>query len=372
MSEVAVRAVRGRREMREFIRLPWRVYEGDPFWVPPLLAERRRFFDRRRNPFFRQAEAEYFAPERSGRIGGTMAAFIDREDLRLHDAAAGLFGFFETIRDYDVAARLFDAARQWLGERGMRLMRGPFNFSTNHEVGLLVDGFENPPVVLTTYNPPYYREFAERYGFTKAKDLYAYWIDRGPPPPGMVQAAERVRERANVRVRPVNLRAYRREALTIREIYNRAWSQNWGFVPVGEEEVVEVARALKLIADPDLTLIAELDGRPVGFVICLPDVNRAIKPLDGRLLPLGWLKFLRERRRIDFIRIFALGVLPEHHPVGIGALLYLHVWEAGLRKGYRAGEMSWILEDNLPMNTAAQLMGGRIYKTWRIYELPIG
>src|ERR1700687_5131379 len=253
----------------------------------------------------------------------------------------------------------------------MRVMRGPFIFSTNQEVGLLIDGFDHDPVVLTTYNPPYYQGLVERYGLTKARDLYGYWLEAGPLPAGMVQAAERVQQRADVRIRTINLRNIQAEALLVRDIYNRAWSHNWGFVPVSEEEILEIARGLKLIVDPDLTLFAELDGKTVGFVICMPDVNRAIKPLNGRLLPFGWLKFLRAKRRLNFVRIFTLGVVPEHHPVGIGALLYQRVWEAGVRKGYVAGEMSWILEDNGPMNAAMQMMGGRIYKTWRIYDLPL-
>jgi GNAT superfamily N-acetyltransferase len=370
-SDLTVAPVQTRHEMREFIKFPWRVYAGDPHWVPPLLLERKRFFDPRHNPFFQHAEAAYFVARRNGAICGTIAACVDHNYIRFQNEQAGLFGFFEVQRDYDAAARLLDAARDWLRQQGMHVLRGPFNFSTNQEVGLLIDGFDHDPVVLTTYNPPYYQEFVERYGLVKAKDLYAYWLDAGPPPAGMLQAAERVRQHAGVTIRPMNLRDFKTEALRVRDIYNRAWSGNWGFVPVTEEEIQEMARGLKLIVDPDLTLFAELDGQPVGFVICIPDVNRALKPLNGRLFPFGWLKFLLGKRRLNFVRIFTLGVLPEHHPVGVGALLYQRVWETGVRKGYVAGEMSWILEDNGPMNAAMQMMGGRIYKTWRIYDLPL-
>jgi GNAT superfamily N-acetyltransferase len=368
---LVVTPVRTRAEMLRFMKFPWRVYAGDPHWVAPLLFERKRFFNPRRNPFFAHAEAAYFTAARDGALCGTIAACVDYNYVRFQNDQAGLFGFFEVLPDYEAAAQLLDAAREWLRRRGMRVMRGPFNFSTNQEVGLLTDGFGHDPVVLTTYNPPYYQELVERYGLVKARDMYAYWLDAGPPPRGMVQAAERVRQRAAVVIRRVNLRDFQTEALRIREIYNRAWSQNWGFVPLTEEEVLELARGLKLIVDPDLTLFAELDGEPVGFVICIPDINRAIKPLNGRLFPFGWLRFLRAKRRLNFVRIFTLGVIPERHPIGIGALLYQHVWEAGLRKGYVAGEMSWILEDNAPMNAAMQMMGGRIYKTWRIYDLPL-
>lgn len=369
--DLIVRPVRTAADMLRFIKFPWHVYADDSHWVPPLLVERKRFFDERRNPFFRHADATYFIAERNGALCGTIAGCIDHDYVRFQNDQIGVFGFFEVRNDYEAAAALLDAARAWLRERNMRVMRGPFSFSTNQEVGLLIDGFDHDPVVLTTYNPPYYQGLVERYGLTKARDLYGYWLDAGPLPAGMVQAAERVQQRADVRIRTINLRNIQAEALLVRDIYNRAWSHNWGFVPVSEEEILEIARGLKLIVDPDLTLFAELDGKTVGFVICMPDVNRAIKPLNGRLLPFGWLKFLRAKRRLNFVRIFTLGVVPEHHPVGIGALLYQRVWEAGVRKGYVAGEMSWILEDNGPMNAAMQMMGGRIYKTWRIYDLPL-
>lgn len=369
--QLTVMAVRSARDMREFIRFPWRVYAGDSHWVPPLLFERKRFFDPRHNPFFKHTQVAYFIARRDSEPCGTIAAAIDHNYVQFQKEEAGLFGFFEVLRDEEAAARLFDTARDWVRQRGMRILRGPFSFSTNQEIGLLIDNFDDDPVVLTTYNPPYYQELVEGYGFIKAKDLYAYWLDAGPLPEGIRQAAERVRQRATVRIRRMDLRDFQTEAMRVREIYNQAWSHNWGFVPLTEEEIQEIARGLKLIVDPDLCLFAELDGKLVGFTVCIPDINRAIKRLNGRLLPFGWLKFLLARRKLNFVRIFTLGVLPENHPVGVGALLYQHVWETGLRKGYVAGEMSLILEDNGPMNAAMQMMGGRIYKTWRIYDLPL-
>jgi GNAT superfamily N-acetyltransferase len=369
--QLTVMAVRSARDMREFIRFPWRVYAGDSHWVPPLLFERKRFFDPRHNPFFKHTQVAYFIARRDSEPCGTIAAAIDHNYVQFQKEEAGLFGFFEVLRDEEAAARLFDTARDWVRQRGMRILRGPFSFSTNQEIGLLIDNFDDDPVVLTTYNPPYYQELVEGYGFVKAKDLYAYWLDAGPLPEGIRQAAERVRQRATVRIRRMDLRDFQTEAMRVREIYNQAWSHNWGFVPLTEEEIQEIARGLKLIVDPDLCLFAELDGKLVGFTVCIPDINRAIKRLNGRLLPFGWLKFLLAKRKLNFVRIFTLGVLPENHPVGVGALLYQHVWETGLRKGYVAGEMSLILEDNGPMNAAMQMMGGRIYKTWRIYDLPL-
>ena len=370
-STPTVRPATTAEDMRVFVRFPWRVYADDSHWVPPLLLERKRFFDTRHNPFFKHADAAYFLAERDGEVRGTIAACVDHDLNRFHEKPLGLFGFFEVLDDYDVTAALLDAACNWARERGMQVLRGPCNFSTNQEVGLLIDGFDHDPVILTTYNPPYYQQLIERYGLVKAKDLYAYWLDAGPLPAHMLEAANRVQQRAHVHVRPLNLRDVRREALVIREIYNRAWSGNWGFVPLSEDEVVEIARSLRIIADRDLSLIAEIDGEPVGFVICLPDLNRALKDLDGQLFPLGWLKLWHAKRRINFVRIFTLGVLPERHPVGIGALLYSEVWQRGVRKGYVAGEASWILEDNAPMNAAMQMMGGRVYKTWRMYESPL-
>ncbi|MBI4517590.1 MAG: N-acetyltransferase [Deltaproteobacteria bacterium] len=357
-------------DLRQFIRFPFRLYAGDPHWVAPLLLERRQFFNQRRNPFFHHAEAAYFVARRGTEVAGTIAAAVDGNYVAFHQAAIGYFGFFECIDDDDVAASLFAAARTWLRAHGMTIMRGPNNFTTNQEVGLLVDGFDCDPVVLTTYNPPYYQRLYEQVGLIKAKDLYAYWLDAGPAPPALVEAAERTRRRHQVRIAKMNLRDYGNEAKRVQRIYNQAWAGNWGFVPVSDEEILDLARNLRLLADPDLALFAYVDGEaePVGFVLCLPDINRALKPLRGRLFPLGWLRLLWARRHIDFLRIFTLGVLPDHHPLGIGALLYLETWQSGLRKGYRAGEMSWILEDNGPMNAALQLMGARIYKRWRIYD----
>ncbi len=356
--------------MRRFIRFPWQVYANDPRWVAPLLFERRQFFDPRRNPFFHHAEVAYFLARRGEAIVGTIAAAVDQNYVAFQKQPIGYFGFFEAIDDLAVARALFEAAATWLRGRGMRVMRGPHNFTTNHEVGLLIDGFEHDPVVLTTYNPPYYVSLYEQAGLSKAKDLYAYRLEARPVPAALSEAAERTRRQAHVRIAKMNLCDYRTEARRVQKIYNRAWSGNWGFVPVTDEEVDDIARALRLIADPDLSLFAYVEGEPepVGFVVCLPDINRALKPLRGRLLPLGWLRLLLARRHIHFVRIFALGVLPNHHPLGIGALLYQETWRAGLQKGYTAGEMSWILEDNGPMNAALQMMDARIYKTWRMYD----
>jgi len=368
---VRVDAVGNRADMRRFIRFPWRLYANDPHWVAPLLLERRQFFDERRNPFFRHAEAQYFLARRDEEIVGTIAAAVDQNYVDFQKQPIGYFGFLEMIDDAEVAGALLDAAASWLRARGMQIMRGPHNFTTNHEVGLLIDGFDHDPVVLTTYNPPYYQRLCEQAGLQKAKDLYAYWLDAGSTaPPGLVEAAERVRERAQVRITKMNLRDYRNEARRVQKIYNQAWSGNWGFVPVTDEEIEEMARGLRLLADPDLVLFAWVEGEPepVGFVVCLPDINRALKPLRGHLFPFGWLRLLLARRHIHFVRIFTLGVLPDHHPLGIGALLYLETWQAGVRKGYTAGEMSWILEDNGPMNAAMQMVNARVYKTWRIYD----
>ena len=250
----------------------------------------------------------------------------------------------------------------------MEVMRGPLNFSTNEECGLLVDGFDSPPVVLMTYNPRYYQTIIEDLGFSKAMDLYAYYLNATDPPEYLVEIAREVEKNPDLTIRNPDMSRIEEEVTYLKKIYNSAWKRNWGFVPLSDAEFDNMIKFLKTLVDPELLFIAEVKGEPVGLAINLPDFNIPMHHMNGRLFPLGLLKFLWYKRKIDFLRVWALGVLHEHHDQRIGALLYLKTWEVALRKGYKGGEASWILENNQPMNRALQWVGGKVYKTYRIYD----
>jgi GNAT superfamily N-acetyltransferase len=358
--------------LREFVQLPWRVNRGDPHWVPPLRKSVRTLLDRDRHPFHRHAEVEYFLARRGGEPVGRVAAIVNHLHNEFHEERTGFFGFFEVLEDAEAAAALLESAAAWLRGRGMDRMRGPTSFSTNEEVGVLVEGFDAPPTVLMTHNPPYYGSLLERAGLRKEKDLLAYWHQGGQPTERLLRGSERIAARAGVRIRTLDLKRFREEVELIQEIYNSAWARNWGFVPMTEAEIAFMARELRPVVDPDLCLFAEVEGKAVGFSLALPDVNQALRKLpSGRLLPFGWLRLLRELRRIRVFRVITLGLRPGYQHSGIGAGLYLRTWSEGLRKGYQGAEASWILQDNLEMVQAIEKMGWKEYKRYRIYERPL-
>lgn len=368
VSAVQVDAVRGRRDLRRFLQLPWAIYAGDPHWVPPLLVEQRKLLDRSRHPFHQHAEVEYFLARRGSRLVGRIAAIVNHRHIEFHDERVGFFGFFECEDDPAAAVALLNTAQAWLAERGMAGVRGPMNFSTNEECGLLIDGFDSPPMIMMTHNPPYYRHLLESAGYAKAKDLLAYLlIDRGVPE-RLAKGVERVQRRARATIRPIRLDALDEEIERVREIYNSAWERNWGFVPMTDAEFDEMAKQLKQIINPDICLIAEIDDEAVGFALALPDLNQAIRHTNGRLLPFGIVKLLWHARKIDAARVITLGVKPRFRRLGLDAMMMLRIWEKGTAGGYHRGEASWILEDNWDMRRIMERLGGRVYKTYRIYE----
>ncbi len=367
------------QDRKAFVGFQYDLYRHDPNWVPYLRSERLEFTDRQRSPFFEHGDVAFFRAVRGKRTIGTIAAIRNDQHNAFHEEKTGFWGLFDVVEEYPVAEALFGAARDWAKAQGMETLRGPMSYSTNEECGLLVDAFDMPPVVMMTYNPPYYPGFVERYGFRKARDLYAYRIETsmfGPDGQGAPEKVRRVAEiaekRYNVRVRKVDLRHLEQELRLAKQVYNDAWSRNWGFVPMTDREFDHLAEGLKPLLDPDILFIAEVGDRPVGISISLPDVGQAMRPIrDGRLFPLGWLKFLWYRRQIDCLRVIILGVVKEYQLRGIDAIFYVRTIEEGSRKGYRWGEMSWILEDNLPMRQAMESLGGTIYKTYRVYDLPL-
>lgn len=355
------------RGLRTFLRFPWRIYAGDPAWVPPLLADQQQQFSAK-NPFFRQAEVVAFLARRQGVPVGRIAAIWNRTHCETHGEPVGFFGFFECVEDGDVAGALLHVARDWLRGRGLRRVRGPVNFSTNDECGLLVEGYGRPPVLMMPYNPPYYAGLLEGAGLTRVKDLFAYLVEIPAGLPERVLHGAAAAEGRGARIRPVEMRRFGEELEVIRSIYNEAWSQNWGFVPLTAEEMAFTGRRLRQLVVPELALIADLGGGPAAFMLVLPDYNQALKDLDGRLFPLGWLRFLVARRRIDGGRLMVFGTRAAHRRKGLDALLYREALRGLNRLRYSWCEISWVLEDNLLIDAAVSRWGGRRYKTYRIYE----
>jgi hypothetical protein len=358
--------------MRAFIRLPWGIYKGSASWVPPLLAERKRHLDRKRNPFFEHAEAEYFLAWRRDEPVGRITAHVDHRLNEFQQNRWGLFGFFECERDPATAGALLDAAADWLRARQRDRMLGPLDFSTNHECGLLVQGHELMPQILENWHHPYYRELLEEHGLIKAMDLYKWEImtaDRGQLLPIIEELAERLEPEHGITLRRMRKRNLANEVRAFIEIYNEAWSGNWGFVPLTDHELDHMAKELKPVLDENFACVAETaDGEVAGVSLSLPDFNQVLVKLNGRLLPLGWWKALRTQGKITDIRVFALGVKQKYQHTGVAAALYRDIWDACIRTQKPRAETGWILEVNEPMNRAMEALVGRIVKRYRLYE----
>lgn len=370
---IRVAAVRSAAERRRFMRFPWSVYRGNSAWVPPLLSDFRKKLDTARNPFYRHAEIQPFLAYRGGEVAGTAAAIIDHEYNKFHDERTGFFGFFEAEDLTAVARALLDAAGRWLKARGMTCLRGPVNPSTAESLGILLDAYDLPPAILMAYNPSYYPRLLQAAGLVKAKDLVALYMDsrETPVPPRAARLAELVRRRHNVTIRSANLRQLDREMALVKQIYNDAWTRNWGFVPWSDAEIDYSVADLKMVIDPDLALLAFVDGEPAGFSLALPDFHQVLRRLNGRLLPTGVLKVLWYRRKIDLLRVALAGVRHKFRNLGLDAVFYYETYTRGVAKGYRRGEFSWVLEDNYAMRNTLEKLGARVYKRYRIYERPL-
>jgi len=370
VSSVAVVPVTTKRELRDFLKLPWSIYRSDPFWVPPLIRDMKALLDRTTNPFFAHSSADFFLARRNGRCVGRIAAILNNNHNRFHGEKTAFFGFLESIDDPSVASALLDAAAQWGRERGMTEIRGPMNYSTNETVGLLVEGFDSDPCLLMPHNPRYYAGLLEGAGFHKAMDLYAWFLrtEKGLNPK-IIRVGERVLREENIHVRTLNKNRFWDEVAIIHKIYNDAWSENWGFVPMTDAEFRHMARDLKAIVDPRVVLIAEKNGEPVAFSLAIPDLNQALKKINGRLFPLGLPILLYHARRIRQVRVLALGIAKKlQNWSGIGAALYYESFRRGVAAGYRSCEFSWTLESNDLINRSMQLFGAHLYKRYRIYK----
>ncbi len=374
-SSVVIERV-GRRgtPLSRFFDVAESIYASDPNWVAPVRADLAKVFQDE-NPFFRHGEIQLFIARRDSRDVGRIAAILDRNHNSFHGERIAFFGFFEAVDDPEVAARLLEAVAVWGRERKMTVLRGPANPTLNDEAGLLVEGFDSPPVVMMTYNPRYYPVLLEAQGLRKAKDLLAYWFPlEAKPLERLSRIADRFRARAaDIVVRNVSKGSLAGDLAKLREVYNEAWEKNWGFVPMTPEEMDFMARRLKPLLVEELLWLAEAkkpDGtlEPVAFMLMLPDYNVAIAPMGGRLLPFGWLKFLLGTRKIKTVRVPILGIKADYRLRGIQSIMMADSLRFLLSKGYTGAEVSWLLEDNELVIGAVRLWGGKLYKTYRIYE----
>jgi GNAT superfamily N-acetyltransferase len=368
LEEINVTAV-DQRGLKEFVELPYSLYRNDPYWVPPLRIAVKELLDRKKHPFYSNAEAEFFIARQNGRAVGRIAAIVDRAHNEFHSENAGFFGFFDCIDDAGIAEALLRRAREWVTKRGAQFLRGPVNPSTNYECGVLVEGFDSSPMVMMTYNKRYYPGLLEKVGLRKAKDLLAYQSSTTHIDNKRIEkVADRVLKRYKVKVRPINMKDFDAEVARVWEVYGSAWARNWGFVPMSREEFFQMGKEMKQILKPELVLLGEVGNRVVGFALALPDINQALKPAGGSLFPTGLLKILYHQRLIKSVRVLALGVVEEHRTSGLAAAFYATLVRNARKLGYGPCEMSWILEDNVLMNRSLEVMGATRYKTYRIYE----
>ncbi len=369
MSSVVVQPVADRRRRREFLRLPWKLYRDDPYWVPPLRFEQRELVGYRPHPFYERNQAQTFLAYRDGEAVGRIAAILNEEHIERHGERRGFFGFFECVDDGEVAAALFVA--EWMADRDIHQLRGPMNPGLNYVIGTLVDGFESSPTFMMAYNPPYYGRLIESCGFRKAQDVFAYWANLDMLPASTAKhgpVAEQIVERYNIRVRPMDTSRFQEEVEAFLSIYNQSMARHWSFVPLSQREVTHMARGLRRLLLPELAMAAEIDGKLVGAVLCLPDYNPRIRQIDGRLLPFGFLRLLWNKRAIKKVRLLAANVLPEYQLLGVGLVLLRALVPAGLACGIEEVEYSWVAESNLLSRGSLEKGGAKRIKTYRVYD----
>jgi GNAT superfamily N-acetyltransferase len=369
---VVVRPVSSRRDIREFIDLPYRLHSSSGVWIPPLKLERRLFLMRSQNAFFSHGDAQLFVAERDGRVVGRLSAQYDDEFNAFHSNRWGMFGFLELEDAPDILPPLLDAARAWLRAHGRDHMIGPMDFTMNDESGVQIEGFEREPMIRQPWHPPYYQARCEEAGLAKAMDLL-FWelviADREKILPIIFKLAEQVEPRHGITVRRMSRRSLRKDMDRFAEVYNEAWSDNWGFVPYGKRDLDVYAQEMQLVFDRNWFMVAETaDGDTAAIAITIPDVNQVLKKMNGRLLPLGWWHYLRKGKAIDRVRVGFLGVKPAYQHTGVAAKLYVEHFDTANRVAQKWGEMGWILETNHNMNKAMEAMGGRVVRRFRVYE----
>ncbi len=368
-----IKPVATSHDLNRFIELPYRLYQSDPTWIPPLRDEQRSQFDPKRNPLLEHCTWQLFLLEEHGQPIGRIAAFLDNLALDFWKQPIGLFGYFECIQNPAAGKILLETARDWLKERGMQVMRGPWTF-VSQEWGAVVEGFQPSPVVMAPYNPPFYNDYLTAFGLKKVKDLLCWYVSAAEGydiPQRILQLTDAVANRYGIRVRPIDMRQYEQEVRLIVELSNASIIDNWGYSPVTEAEVQATARDLKPVIQPKGVLFAEdARGRPVGFAIAIPDVNHLLKGLNGSLLPFGWIKLLTGIPRLQRYRMFALGVIPEYQGKAVDSLLYRALYES-LYTPETWMEINYVLEDNVPMINAIRKLGAIPLRRYRVYEMRI-
>lgn len=376
MMSLQIELVQSDKQLRQFLKVPWLVYQHDPYWVPWLYHDRLAAFTKSKHPFFEHAEADFFIARRDGNPVGIIAAILNHRHNWFHEENIAHFGVFEVMPDPEAAALLLETAVQWAKAQGADKILGPMNLSTNDECGLLVEGFDSRPVIMMTYNPPYYIDYLEAAGFSKAMDMWAWWADihqlvtEGPEK--LRRVVSKVKDRYKLSIRNLNMKDWDNEVERVKQIYNSAWERNWGFVPMTDAEFDYLAEALKLIIDPSICFIVEQAGTPVGVAVSLPDANQPLHKFHpgpsvlSSYLGAGFA--LLRKNKADFLRVLILGVIEQYRGRGIDALMYYETAKAADTKGYKWAEASWILETNEMMNRSLEMLGAKVYKTYRIYE----
>lgn len=364
------------KSLKSFIDFPHDLYVDDPNYVPELFMAQRDLLSPHKHPFFLHSEMQLFMAFQQGKAVGRIAAILNNRNNQFNNTKDGFFGFFDCIDSQAVADKLLDAARDWVRQKGMNTFIGPVNPSTNEACGLLVEGFDSPPVVMMTYNKPYYISLLEHYGLQKKVDLWAHALYKeqvGDKPIRLFDALVERLKAKGITIRNIDLgKNFKQELLHFGEVYNSAWDKNLGFVPMTKEEFAFMGKDLKMVADADYCLVAEHEGKIVGVSLCLPDINQILKKIKrGRLFPTGIFKLLLGRKKIDAIRVMALGVLEPYRKMGIEACFYAGIIKAGMQKGVKMAEASWILEHNDMMNRALEHINSKVYKKYRIYEMNI-
>jgi hypothetical protein len=377
MNEIRIITVENEVDKMRFIKFPWEIYRGNPNWVPPLIYDVRKNLDEKKNPFYTHAKIKMFLALDGKTPVGRIAAIVNNHHNEKYNDKVGFFGYFECINSKIVSTALFDAASVWLKEQGMDTMRGPVNLSINDEVGLLVNAFDKPPILLMIYNPEYYIKLITDYGFGKVKTLYAYYLDQDmcntnkKAMDKLDRVSELVQKREHIKIRKISLKNIESELQKVMEVYNSAWVDNWGSVKMTSDEFKYVAASLKPLVDEDIVYFAEVEGRPVGFSLSMPDYNQIFKSMNGKLFPFGIFKILTGRKKITGIRVIMMGVIPEYQRKGIEAVFIRNTIKIGMSKGYHSADISWVLEDNVPMVQTAVNLGADQYKTYRIFDKKI-
>lgn len=359
--------VKTKSDLNAFIKFPLELYINDSLYVPQLTKDMKAYFSQK-NPFFKHADVKFFLALKNGKISGRITSIINHQHIELQNEKAGFFGFFECINDHEVSDALLNKAQDELKAQGMDIMRGPMNFSTNEECGFLIEGFDSPPMLMTPYNFPYYNELMNAYGMVKSKDLYAFIYETQEELPEKVLRVASMAEKKGITIRPIDKKNFIYDMQSFKRLYNSAWEKNWGFIPIMDDELIYNAGRLKALVIPDLTLIAEKDGEPVGFLGMIPDYNFVLRKMHGRLNPVTIAKALYYSKKITDLRLLLLGIKAEYRNKGVEALLFRAGFK-GIKEGnYKRVEFSWILQDNIPMIRISEMVGGRLYKTYRIYE----